>query len=229
MNMFYSVKTTKAAAIAKLYLGIILAVVVFLSGSAFGADWEMRVTDDAALEISCSQVPVVKASYCFWGEKWSYAGTKGQIGESCGPGKTFSGNVSAIGLTFDGTVRTLAPNKVRYTWGIEANRDLKEIIGGGLEFRLVGESPSLGAGVAAPTLLPDNMGWRWDVSDKGPIVIEFDRPCASVYFERGNKNQIRAMFVGQNLAKGSHAVSMTVTLPAGGGACANSGRALRPD
>jgi hypothetical protein len=197
-------------------LGTIVIAVAFLSAPAFGADWEMRVTDDAALEISRSQVPVVKASYCFWGQKWSYAGTKARIGESRGPDKTFSGNVSALELTFDGAVRTLAPGKVRYTWDIEANRDLKEIVGGGLEFKLVGDSPSLEAGVSTPTLLPNDTGWRWDVSEEGPIVVEFDKPCASVYFERGNKNQIRAMFLGQNLAKGSHAVSMTVTLPAGG-------------
>ena len=110
MQLFCSVKTAKGTAIAKLYLGMILAAAVFLSGSTFGADWEMRVTEDAALEISCSQVPVVRASYRFWGQKWSYAGTKARIGESRGPGKTFSGSVSALGLEFDGTVHSLASN-----------------------------------------------------------------------------------------------------------------------
>ena len=216
MQMSWLVSTAKRAASAKPCLGTILVAVVFLSAPACGADWEMRVTDDAALEISHLQVPVVKASYCFWGERWSYASVKGRIGESRGPGKTFSGNVSALDLKFDGAVRLLGANKVRYTWNVSAGRDLKGIIGGGLEFKLVGDSPSLGAGVSTPTLLPNDTGWRWDVSDGGPIVAEFDRPCASVYFERGNKNQIRAMFVGQNLAKGSHTFSMTVTLPAGG-------------
>jgi len=216
MQMFCPVKKDNRTAIAKLYLGMLLAVAVFLLGSTFGADWEMRVTDDAAMEISRSKVPVVQAGYRFWGQKWSYAGTKALIGESRGAGKTFSGNISALGLTFDGAVHSLAPNRVRYTWDIEASRDLKEIIGGGLEFRLVGDSPSLGASVPEPELLADNKGWRWNASGGGPIVVEFDKPCASVYFERGNKNLIRAMFLGENLAKGSHAVSMTVTLPEGG-------------
>jgi hypothetical protein len=215
MQMSRSVRAAKRAASAKLRLGIIL-VVAFLSAPAFSADWEMRVTDNAAMEISHLQVPIVGADYCFWGAKWSYAGAKAQMNESLGSDKTFSGNVSGLGLRFDGTVRSLAPNKVRYTWNLEASRHLKEIIGGGLEFRLVGDSPSLGTGVVAPVLLANNKGWRWDVSGKGPIVVEFGKPCASVYFERGNKNQIRAMFVGQNLPKGSHTVSMTVTLPAGG-------------
>jgi len=216
MRLSVHVKTADRADSKRLYLETILVAVLFLSVPASGADWEMRVTDDAAVEISHSQVPIVKADYCFWGTKWSYAGAKAQMGQSRGSDKTFSGNVSALGLKLNGTVRSLASNKVRYTWNIEAGRDLKGIVGGGLEFRLVGDSPSLGASVSAPTLLANNTGWRWEVSDSGPIVVEFDKPCANVYFERGSKNQIRAMFVGQNLSKGSHTVSMTVTLPAGG-------------
>ncbi|MHC4300850.1 MAG: glycoside hydrolase 5 family protein, partial [Planctomycetota bacterium] len=203
-------------ALARIDSVIVLSVVVFLSATTFGADWEMRVTDNGGLEVSRSQVPIVRADYCFWGANWKYAGAKAQMGEPRGSDKTFSGNVSALGLKFDGTVRSLAPNKARYTWTIEASRDLTGIIGGGLEFRLVGDSPSLGGNAAAPTLLAANKGWRWEVSKRGAIVAEFDKPCASVYFERGSKNQIRAMFVGQNLSRGSHTVSMTVTLPAGG-------------
>ncbi len=209
-------KTADRAGSGRLHLGTILVAAVFLSPPAFGADWEMRVTDDAAVEILRSQVPVVRASYCFWGEKWSWAGVKAQVGEPQGADETFSGDVSELGLAFDGTVCSVAPNRVRYTWNIEAGRDLKGIVGGGLEFRLVGDSPSLGAGSSDPVLLPNTTGWRWDVSDLGAIVVRFDTPCASVYFERGNKNQIRTMFVGQDLAKGPHTFSMTVTLPAGG-------------
>ncbi len=216
MRMFGCAKTADRVGSAKLRLVTILVAAVFLSAPVFGADWEMRVTDNAAVEISHLQVPIVKADYCFWGAKWSYAGAKAQMGEPQGSDRAFSGNVSALGLKFDGTVRSLAPNKVRYIWNIEAGRDLEEIVGGGLEFRLVGDSPSLDGSAAAATLLADNKGWRWEVSERGPIVVEFDKPCASVYFERGSNNQIRAMFVGQNLSKGSHTVSMTVTLPAGG-------------
>ncbi len=191
-------------------------IIVVLSRAVLAADWDMRVTDDAAVEISRLQVPVVKANYCFWGANWNWAGVKMQMGKSQGSSKTFSGNVSALGLEFNGTVRSLQPNEVRYTWNIEASRDLKGIVGGGLEFKLVGDGPSLGEGVPAPVLLPDNAGWRWEVSDKGPIAVKFDKPVTNVYFERGNKNQIRALFVGENVPRGSHKVSMTVTLPAGG-------------
>lgn len=194
----------------------ILAVVAVFPEAASGAAWEMRVTDGAALEISHLQVPVVQADYCFCGPKWSWAAVKARTGEPHGADKTFFGEISALDIEFAGTVRSLTTNRVCYTWNLEAGRDLADIVGGGIEFRLVGDSPSLGDGVPAPVLLGNNTGWRWDVSDGGPIVVEFDRPCPNVYFERGNKNQIRAMFVGQNLAKGSHTVSMTVTLPSGG-------------
>ncbi|UCG58975.1 MAG: hypothetical protein JSU70_05595, partial [Phycisphaerales bacterium] len=90
------------------------------------------------------------------------------------------------------------------------------IIGGGLEFRLTLDSPSFDRRPPDPVLLPDNRGWSWQVPGKGPIEIEFDESIANVYFERGNRSQIRTMFVGTDVRSGIHTVSMTVTLPSGG-------------
>jgi hypothetical protein len=199
-----------------LHFGAIFAAVVVISTAAVAADWEVQITDSASLTVRHLQVPVVQANYCFWGANWSWAGVKMQMGESQRSSRTFSGRVSALDLQVKGTVQSLAANKVRYTWNIEAGRDLKGIVGGGLEFRLVPDSPSLGQKVPIPVLLGDSTGWRWEVCDKGPIIVQFDKPVANVYFERGNKSQIRALFVGQNVPKGSNSVSMTVTLPAGG-------------
>ena len=205
----------KRAASSKSYLGIILAAVA-ISVPAAAADWEMRATEDAAIEISHLQAPVVKAGYVFWGAEWDYAGAKMGLDMSNAADKTFTGRVQELELNIEGRILSPAANKLRYIWSIEAERDLKNIIGGGLEFRLVLDNPSLGQSLPGPVLLPEDSGWSWHVSNEGPIVVEFDKPIANVYFERGNKGQIRTMFVGKDVPRGVHTVAMTVTLPGGG-------------
>ncbi len=203
----------------KSYLAVILvllAIVLAPAVVAAAADWEVRVGDDASVEILCRQSPVVTANYAFWDADWKYAGAQMKLDASSTGPKLFSGEVSGLGLKIKGRVVSLAANKLKYTWNIEAQRDLTDIIGGGLEFRPVLDSPSLGKKTPEPVLLDGNRGWSWRVSPRGPAVVEFDRPIANVYFERGNKGQIRAMFVGSNVSKGGQTVSMTVTLPTGG-------------
>jgi hypothetical protein len=195
-------------------LTLILPVLAALPAAA--ADWEIRATGDATPEISRRQAPVVEANYCFWAKDWQWADAQMKLGELKAGKQTFSGTVSGLGLKLDGTIASTSAGQVQYTWNIESGRDLAGIIGGGLQFNLLLDSPALGGKSCQPVLLPSHRGFKWPVGPGDAIVVEFDRPLANVYFERGQKNQIRAMFVGQKLAAGRHTVAMTVTLPQGG-------------
>ncbi|UCG47749.1 MAG: cellulase family glycosylhydrolase [Phycisphaerales bacterium] len=192
----------------------ILVLVLTVAGSASlaAAEWQMRVTEKSSVEVLCSQAPVVTAEYVFWGANWRWAGVEMRPGRS----GTFSGGVRDMGLEIEGRVTSPAAGRLRYTWNITPAGRLDNIIGGGLEFRLVLDSPCLGGQAGEPVLLPDNRGWRWPVSAEGAVTVEFDKPLPNLYFERGNKGQIRAMFVGANVPEGAQTISMTVSLPAGG-------------
>ncbi|MHC4496442.1 MAG: cellulase family glycosylhydrolase, partial [Planctomycetota bacterium] len=61
MRSFEYARTADRTASTRLRSGTILIAVMFLSAPVSGADWEMRVTDDAAMEISRLQVSVVGA------------------------------------------------------------------------------------------------------------------------------------------------------------------------
>ena len=195
---------------------VLLIVIALLAAPAAAADWEVRPTGDAALVISCRQAPVVKAQYVFWGPNWKWAGASLKLTRFNDRGQLFSGKVAALDLTIEGTIASPAANQLRYTWNLEAARDLSGIIGGGLEFRLGLDSPALGKDKSDPELLPDSKGWKWAVGGGRGIAVQFDKPLANVYFERGNQGQIRAMFLGEKLPRGRHTISMTVTLPEGG-------------
>ncbi|MGB2820586.1 MAG: glycosyl hydrolase family 5, partial [Phycisphaerae bacterium] len=144
------------------------------------------------------------------------AGAKIGLGQKKDGATPLAGSVRDLGIAVAGDVASPAANKLRYTWDLQAGKALSGIIGGGMEFRLSLNDPAFGAKVAGPALLPDNTGWRWPVGGGQEVRVEFARPIANVYFERGNKAQVRCMFVGQELAEGTHTVVMTVTLPAGG-------------
>ena len=195
---------------------LILIAAVFAAQPVAAADWEVSATDGASVAISCHKAPVVGAKYCFWGANWNYAGTQLRLGESDGDEKRFAGTVAELDFSIDGTITSPAANKLRYTWRIESGTDHDGIIGGGLEFNLILDSPALDGKASEPVLLDDGKGWKWDVGKTGPIVVEFDRPEVNVNFEQGRKNTIRAMFVGRSFPKGTQTVSMTVTLPPGG-------------
>jgi len=209
-------RVTGPTASGKSYPAAILIAVASLSLCAAAADWEIRVGQGVSVDVSCGQSPVIGAEYIFWGADWKYASANMKLDVSDVRRRSFSGHVPALGLKISGDVASPAPNRLKYTWNIEAQRELKEIIGGGMEFRLVLDSPALGPKPPDPVLLPGNRGWKWQVSPKGPIVVEFAGPIAKVYFERGNKGRIRTMFLGPNVPKGMQTISMTVTLPAGG-------------
>lgn len=192
-----------------------LAVVALLCGSLSAVDWQVRVTEDAGIEVLKEGVPVVRSHYVFWGPQWKYAGADMKLGVSTGRGKTFLGSVGGLGLKVEGAVRSPRPNQLHILWKIGAARELKDIVGGGLEFNLTRDCPALGENVAEPRLLANDRGWSWRMNSEEAITFEFAEPLASIYFERGNKEQIRAMFLGEKVARGAHTVSLTVTLPEG--------------
>src|SRR5262249_35841938 len=49
---------------------------------------------------------------------------------------------------------------------------------------------------------PDNRGWTWGHQRANRVEMHFDPPMASVYFERGQKNEIRAFFYKGEVAQG---------------------------
>ncbi len=195
-----------------------LLVLVSLSAarSAAAAEWEVRINPAAAVEIQCKNAPAVRSHYVFWGENWKFAGANVRVVQGTGREKTLAGEVRALDLKISGTVDSPAANELRFTWNLEAQRDLEGITGGGLEFNLALDSRALGPKRAEPALLEGNRGWKWPAGGSGGVTVRFDPPLADVYFERGQKRQIRAMLVGKRLAKGAHRVTMTVTLPQGG-------------
>jgi hypothetical protein len=180
-----------------------------------GADWTMTVEKNVTVVVRHHAVPVVAAQYCFWGANWAYAGADFSIDVPADKLQSFAAKVPKLGITGIGEIQDGGDNSVVITYYLEAAEDLQGITGG-LEFHLDLDSPSFGGKPAAPAVLPDNKGWEWRVSGDGPVRVSFDAPIGEVYFEKGDLQRIRVIFLKGNLAKGRHTFKMTVALPSGG-------------
>ena len=202
-------KATIALAVAMLAAGM-------GSGVAAAADWEMAATDTGSLTIMHKGAPVVTAEYVAWGPNWAWTGVDLKAGQADADGTPLAGTVGGLGIKVTGRAGRAAENALRFTWDLETAKDLDDVIGLCLEFRLNLDSPSLGAGREEPVLLEGNKGWRWPVGGGQAVTVSFAEPLADVYFERGNKRQIRAFFVAKKAAAGRKTVAMTVELPKGG-------------
>ena len=197
----------------------ILAAVCLLGfpAAALAAAWEMRTTDDGGVEILHDRAAVVTAKYVFWGANWSWVHFDSRLGTpDVGGAVTLAARADALKLKIDGRITRPAPNTLVYTYQLDAAEERKGIIGGGVEFVLGLDSASFATPPGEPVLLEDNRGWKWPAAQGQAVTVAFAPPLASVYFERGQKRQIRAMMVGADLAKGTNKIVMTVTLPEGG-------------
>ena len=195
-----------------LLLMVCLAALAFTS-SVVVADWQMRVTDGVTIEVLHDNTPIVKADYLFWGANWKWAGTEMRLAED---GKSCTGRVRDLGLRLTGVITKPAENALRIEYQIEATQAHTGIIGGGIEWSLWLDSPSFAQVASDPELLPDSRGWRWHIADGEAINVSFQPALPSVYFERGNKGQIRTFLLGADVAQGMQTITMTIAIPEGG-------------
>ena len=141
-----------------------------------------------------------------------------------GPAGQFAlkGEVRDPQLKVSGEARFLAPNRFEIDYAFNASQSFPDVIGGGIQWDLKLESPSLGGRLSDPVLFDDSTGWAWQVAGGQSITVRADDPLAKVYFERNQKNTIRTFFYSDRIAAGTKIVRLTITLPEG------RGRNLRP-
>jgi len=181
--------------------------------SATASAWGITPTRNATLSISKEQTPIVNASYVFWGEKWKWANTTSELTSFKNKKGDFFGNIPALDLKFQGHVNATKTNQLKYSWEFDASQTHNNIIGGGIEFNLSMDNPVFKTKPDNLILLKNHLGWKWQISPNEVIEVEFSRPIHNISFERGKKNKIRAMFIGDSLLEGKQQLSMTVTLP----------------
>lgn len=170
---------------------------------------------DGLFQFSRNKGVIVTSSYVGWASNWKWDGPKvGHITRKNNK-KEFSLNFRKQGVS--STVKTEnSKSGVKYIYQHQFNKSIQNTIGGGIEFNLDLPSQIRDSAANEPKLLLNNQGWSWEFEPGKSIEIKFSPGIAKVYFERGNKSKIRAMFFGGDVTLGNSLnTTMQVSVPKG--------------
>jgi hypothetical protein len=151
--------------------------------------------------------PADRPGYAFWGDQWRWAPMPVKF-DTLAPGSyETSGVDKLLGLTMKTHAQRLPEGGWSVDFAFDAGSGVADANGGGIMFRL--DQATWNATMGDPELLPDNRGWRWG-RDGGPQEeVRFDRPLAAIYFEKGDKSQLRAFFFQGKVPPGELKVHAT--------------------
>ncbi len=89
-------------------------------------------------------------------------------------------------------------------------RSLKtNVMGGGIVFNF---DPALAEAMGEPVLLPGNRGWTWGNAQGRRIEMRFEPALARVYFEPGDRSQIRAFLYKDRIQPGREHFTATFSV-----------------
>jgi hypothetical protein len=181
-----------------------------------GPDWSLRVEPDATISINHKGTPIIRAEHVFWQDsKWTWSPSK-LAAQPKGSGQyVLNGECPSLKLRISGTVETVAENTVVVDYQFHAVHSIPDVLGGGLEWSFVLDSPSFSGRLPDPVLLEGPTGWAWPVAADQSITVRSNRPLAGGDFAGKQKNAIRMWFYKNQIPAGPRHIRLTIELPMG--------------
>ncbi len=184
---------------------------LFFSSSCVAIDTVKVNEKDALFTAFKNTLPIISSTYIGWNSNWKWAGTDTtahHVKENNQYKNTvFNGEIKNLNIKLSGNV-TSDNNSLQWQYNWQKSSDFTDAIGNGIEFKL-----DLSKTSELPELLPNNAGWRWNTADSR-IEVQFSPAVKKIYFERGQKNTIRALFFSE-ITQGSESTTMTVSVDDG--------------
>lgn len=190
----------------------IIAILTFIAFPALAAKPSFTFDESAGLpEMNFAGARIMNARYDYFGENWAWQYAPSALTIDSPRHYSFTGTVQGLGLSFNGNAVTeTAENTADWTSTYIANVDKSQVIGGGITF--VFDLDNFSSIMGEPSLLPDNKGWTWgSVTNNKMVRMEFSESLPEIYFERGQKNQIRAKFFSDTITAGTYVFSAKIT------------------
>lgn len=173
---------------------------------------------DGLMVVKDQSLPIVASKYIGFAAHWQWAGAKVKAlrapSGNTAANTRFEGQADRLGIDFKGDVSQKGGQLIwQYDWN--KKDDIEDAMGFGIQFQLNLNSPTFNGKSPTPELLPDNQGWHWQMPNGQTLTVKFVPAAAKVYFEKGHKNEIRAMFF-TNISKGREQTTMTVSVDGAG-------------
>lgn len=151
----------------------------------------------------------MKAQYVFFGKNWAWAHQQVQFKINAPYEYSYSGRNSNLKFNLAGKITKSSADILAYEFGFDADANDPEAIGGGISFKF--DLDNYGRDFGEPEIFPDNQGWGWGRGDRR-IEMRFSRPLPAIFFERGNKGEIRAYFYKGGITAGQKQFSAKLTI-----------------
>lgn len=178
---------------------------------AHASNWIVSIDERSGLPtLSVGGTSAITPNWVFWGANWSWADT--QIGfKLMEPYRyTVKGSNRTLGFDLKADIRKDSDRKLVWTLDLDASKAEQSVIGGGMVFRF--DLENFAREMGEPVILPNNQGWAWGKDASRRLELRFEPALKTVYFERGNKSELRAFFYKDVIKAGAQGYTATLTL-----------------
>ncbi|MGE8063652.1 glycosyl hydrolase family 5 [Pseudomonas sp. NPDC089569] len=193
---------------APILLLLLLAVWPFRT---WASDWVASVDERSGLPmLTRGGSPAISTAFVFFGSnwEWTYLQTAFKVNAPYDYG--LAGQNKALDFDLSAQIRKQDEQKLTWKITLDAHSMKPGVIGGGIVFKF---DPALFAtGMGEPALLPDNQGWSWGNAQGRRVEMRFEPRLASVYFEPGDKSEVRAFLYKDAIKPGRQEITATLSI-----------------
>lgn len=190
---------------------LLLLTLVVWPTTTWASQWVASVDERSGLPmLARGGSPIVSSAFAFWGSNWSWTHTQTTFTVTAPYRYSLSGENKTLDFDLGAEIQKENPQKLVWNFSLDARSLIEGISGGGIVFKF--DLANLAGEMGEPQLLPDNAGWSWGQTQGRRIEMRFEPALASLYFERGNKAELRAFFYEDAIAPGSQSIKATLSV-----------------
>lgn len=173
----------------------------WLCGAGYAASWRSGADDVQGLpSLSRGGSVAFTSAYVFWGKNWAFSDEQTTFKVNAPFDYSITGKNPGLNFDLAAHIKKESDQQMVWDFDLTARGAYTGIIGGGISFRF--DVATFGPELGEPELLPGNLGWAWGRAGGNRVEMRFDHALAAVYFERGQKNEVRAFFYKDEIAPG---------------------------
>jgi hypothetical protein len=194
-----------------LSLGFIALATCCISNIALASPWSAGVDERSGLPtLSKGGNVALSSAFVFWRANWVFADEQTEFEVRAPFIYSIAGKNQALNFDLAGRITRASDRQLVWEFDLDVHSASSHVVGGGMSFTF--DLSSFGSELGEPELLPGNLGWTWGRTNGSRIEMRFDHPLAAVYFERGQKSEVRAFFYKDEIPQGLRHYVATVSI-----------------
>ncbi len=182
-----------------------------LPAASLAAAWSASVNDSNGLpKLSRAGADVLTSNFAFWAANWQWADMPLRFRVLAPLEYSLQGNNKTLAFDLLAKVKKTAERRLTWEFDLDARDAMSGVMGGGMIFKF--DLSSARNEMGEPELLPDRQGWAWGRVGGNRMEMRFEPGLAKVFFESGNKSEIRAYLYAGSMTPGQRKLTATLTL-----------------